>query len=388
MKILLTAPQPFYRERGTPIAVRLLAETLCEAGNEVDLLTYHVGENISFPGLTLHRIAAPPLINDVPIGFSLKKAICDIFLLFKTAALLAKNRYDVIHAVEESIFTSLAVNVFARKKLVYDMDSLMADQMIEKWEGLRIFSSILYAFEKIAVRNSDLVIAVCSDLAEKAREYGPETSVRVVEDIPLSSTGGETVDNLRESCGVKGLLALYVGNLEPYQGIDLLLEGFALARITGKMDVVIIGGSDEDRAAGIATAEKLGVAKAVHFVGPRPVADLHGYLRQADIVVSPRTRGVNTPMKIFSYLASGKPLLATRIASHTQVLDDSTALLVNPEAASLGDGLTRLGEEAGLRRRLGEAGLALAHSRYSRAAYRDKLLEAYALLAEGGGTAP
>ena len=39
MKILLVAPQPFYQERGTPIAVRLLAETLCGAGHEVDLLT-------------------------------------------------------------------------------------------------------------------------------------------------------------------------------------------------------------------------------------------------------------------------------------------------------------------------------------------------------------
>lgn len=46
MKILLVAPQPFYQERGTPMAVRLLAATLCEFGHEVDLLVYHVGADV------------------------------------------------------------------------------------------------------------------------------------------------------------------------------------------------------------------------------------------------------------------------------------------------------------------------------------------------------
>ena len=41
MKILLLAPQPFYAERGTPIAVLLAATALCRAGHEVDVLTFH-----------------------------------------------------------------------------------------------------------------------------------------------------------------------------------------------------------------------------------------------------------------------------------------------------------------------------------------------------------
>jgi hypothetical protein len=43
LKILLVAPQPFFQERGTPIAVRLLAETLAAEGYEVHLLVYHEG---------------------------------------------------------------------------------------------------------------------------------------------------------------------------------------------------------------------------------------------------------------------------------------------------------------------------------------------------------
>ena len=75
MKILLIAPQPFYQERGTPIAVRLLIETLCAAGHEVHLLTYHEGEDVAVPGLTIFRAARPPGIGNIPIGFSWKKVV-------------------------------------------------------------------------------------------------------------------------------------------------------------------------------------------------------------------------------------------------------------------------------------------------------------------------
>ena len=51
MKILLIAPHPFFQERGTPIAVRLIAETLCEFGHTVDLLTYHEGSDIEVKGI-------------------------------------------------------------------------------------------------------------------------------------------------------------------------------------------------------------------------------------------------------------------------------------------------------------------------------------------------
>ena len=47
-------------------------------------------------------------------------------------------------------------------------------------------------------------------------------------------------------------------------------------------------------------------------------------------------------MKIYSYLDSGKPLLATRIVSHTQVLDEDIAVLVQPDPQSFADGLAEL----------------------------------------------
>ena len=60
MKILFLAPQPFYTERGTPIAVKLAVTALCRDGHQVDLLTYHQGQDIDIPGMRLFRAGRPP----------------------------------------------------------------------------------------------------------------------------------------------------------------------------------------------------------------------------------------------------------------------------------------------------------------------------------------
>jgi glycosyltransferase involved in cell wall biosynthesis len=57
------------------------------------------------------------------------------------------------------------------------------------------------------------------------------------------------------------------------------------------------------------------------------------------VLVSPRCRGENTPFKIYTYLASGRPLVATRIPTHTQLLDDTLAWLVEPTPEGLAFGI-------------------------------------------------
>ncbi len=381
MKILMIAPQPFYRERGTPIAVKLLLETLSEAGHEVDLLTYHEGEDLEIPGLRIIRIPPPPLIRNVPIGFSWKKVFCDLYVAAVLARLLRRNGYHVIHAVEESIFPAAAINCLYRKKLVYDMDSLMSDQLIERWGFLRPARRVLYSIERSAIRRADVILPVCENLAARIRGFFPPQRICVLEDVPLpSGPAGQVVENLRRAFGIRGLLALYVGNLEAYQGIDLLLKGFASLPAGHNLDLVIVGGSEKDIARYRQMAKALGLAGRTHFAGSRPVECLHEYLRQADILLSPRIKGENTPMKIYSYLASGRPILATDIGTHTQALDGSCAVLVPPEPGQISLGLERLESDPALRKRLGEAGELLARERYSRAAFRKKVLGVYASL--------
>jgi len=100
-------------------------------------------------------------------------------------------------------------------------------------------------------------------------------------------------------------------------------------------------------------------------------------LAQATLVVSPRIHGRNTPMKVFSYLASGRPLLATRLPTHTQVLGDDIAMLVEPTPEGMAEGLRRLFDDPALGRRLADTALARARAEFTRAAFTRKLTGFY-----------
>jgi glycosyltransferase involved in cell wall biosynthesis len=382
MRILVIAPQPFYQERGTPIATRLLIETLQALGHAVDVLTYHVGEDPKLPGVRVFRAPAVPFVRDVPIGFSLRKLLCDAALLWRLLTLTRTHRYDVLHAVEEAIFLSLLVRGIGGARLVYDMDSSLPEQLVGKYGALRPVDGMLRRLERLAIARSDLVLAVCEDLARRARGYATATPVDVVEDVSLlgDAAAAGDVEDLRRGLPDGCLLALYVGNLEHYQGVDLLLE--ALAKLEAPpLKFVAIGGTADAVAAYRARAAELGLQDTASFLGARPLNRLGAYLEQADVLVSPRRQGQNTPMKLYSYLAAGKAVLATRIRSHTQVLTDDTALLVEPTASALAHGFDALLASPALRARLGQNARRLAATRYSLTQFRASVASAYRRLA-------
>ena len=379
MKILFLAPQPFYVERGTPIAVRLAVMTLCRAGHKVDLVTFHEGKDIVEPGLTHFRISRPPFVRRVLVGFSPAKLICDLWLAATAYKLLRKNRYDIVHAVEESIFL-----MFWRKrrggfKLIYDMDSILSDQLVEKWRWLLPALPLFKAIENMAIRRADLVLPVCQAISDRIASVAA-AKTHLLPDAAFTAEPGtaDAGEDLRATLGIKGQMALYVGNLERYQGIDLLLASFA--EIEPSCSLVIIGGNQRDIEIYRALAVELGLSERVHLIGPRALANLPDYLRQADVLCSPRLRGVNTPMKLYSYMASGRPIIATDIASHTQVLSHDSAVLASPTPSHFGKGLARLLSDVDLRRTLADRAQKLVRETYSIDAFEKRLANAYATL--------
>lgn len=381
MRILLVAPQPFYQERGTPIAVRMLAEVLCGQGHAVDLLTYHEGADLDIEGLRILRTPALPGLAHVPIGISWKKLVCDLLISARLLGLALSRRYDVIHAVEEAVFPAILLRSSAGARVVYDMDSMLGESLVSKWRLLRPVQRLLRALERAVIRRSDAVFAVCNDLARHVKVDAPGVPVFLIEDVALPAQehcGG--AEPLRELLGVCGELALYVGNLQRYQGIEQVVRAMALVPKERDLTLVIIGGWPDDVRRVRALVRKLHLEERVYLLGPRPLAQLESFLAQADLLVSPRLTGSNTPMKVYSYMNSGRAILATRIASHTQVLDDGCALLVEPNPQAIAQGLATLGADAALRARLGAAARHRAIERYSIEAFRRKVCAAYRTL--------
>jgi glycosyltransferase involved in cell wall biosynthesis len=139
---------------------------------------------------------------------------------------------------------------------------------------------------------------------------------------------------------------LYTGTLEPYQGVDLLVA--SAEHVTRKRDDVmflLVGGTPKQVHHYGKLAKERGLSSHFRFMGRRPMSEMPRFIRSASILVSPRIDGVNTPSKLYSYLKSGKPIVATNILAHTQVLTGDIAVLAEPSPASFADGILRLLED-------------------------------------------
>lgn len=371
MRILFLAPQPWFEERGTPIAVDLMLRALSERGDEIDLLTFHVGEDRWHAGVTVRRIRPPFAPLSIPPGFSWRKAWCDAFLWREAARLMRSRRYDLVHAVEEASFIAMVLGRLHRVPYVIDMDSSMAMQLLAQFPWLRPAAGLLSWVESLPMRRAIAVVPVCEDLAAQARDFASGI-VHVVKDVSLISDAPvECMEDLRRDTGIEGPIVMYVGNLERYQGIGLLLQCFAHLHETHPgAQLVIIGGSDRHIRQYRARSRKLGLGEVVHFLGRRPVAALGSYLRQADVLVSPRCEGANTPMKIYSYLDSGVPVVATALPTHAQVMTPEEAVLVPPEPAPMAAAIGRLLDDPAERRRLARNAQNLIRREHSWPAFR------------------
>ncbi len=389
MKILFLAPQPFYQERGTPIAVRLALEALCKklqasAHHEptIDLLVYDEGTAIAIDGVRIHRIPTPAFLKGIRPGISVKKLLCDVIFLIVTFQMLWRARkapYAVIHAVEESVFIAWLGKKLFKTPYIYDMDSSLALQLTEKWWILRPVLSIFESLERVVVRGSIAVAPVCDALQAIAVKHGSRNTV-MLRDVSLLPESDEQKRPLRAELGLPDHqpLIVYVGNLESYQGIDLLLEAFSLACSHPSGPVLaIIGGTQAAIDAYKQKALRLGCAERVSFLGPRPVATLGDLLSSADIVVSPRIKGNNTPMKVYSYLHCGRALLATDLPTHTQVVDGTTAVLTAPTPTGFAAGMLLLLSDPGLRDEIGARAKARAERLYTVAAFETQLSALY-----------
>src|SRR6185295_11722706 len=95
-----------------------------------------------------------------------------------------------------------------------------------------------------------------------------------------------------------------------------------------------------------------------------------------DVLVSPRSRGTNTPLKIYQYLRSAKPIVATRLLTHTQVLSDDTAFLTGATPREFADGILAALSDPERAADVGRRARELADTKYSYDAYLERTRQA------------
>jgi len=386
----MLAPEPFFEPRGTPFSEFHRIKALVEDGHHVDLVTYPVGRDVDLPNLRIIRSARPPFVRSVPIGPSLVKLVLDAFLTLTIlrVAFLGRTRYDAIHSHEE--MGVLGVWIARRLGIphLYDMHSSLPQQLGNfRYSRSRFLRWGFEQAEGYMVRGSQVVITICQELQDTVHEMGVGDRAVLIENVmggDVEPTAGPGRDALRAAWGLTPTqpVVLYTGTFEQYQGLDLLLDAsVALKQQVPDVAVLVVGGAPEQVADLSARAQQKGAPLV--FTGQRPPSEVPHFVEACDVLVSPRISGTNTPLKIYSYLRSGRPIVATNLRTHTQVLGPETAVLVEPTPGALADGLARMLLDRDAAARVAAAAASLADARYSRQSYLSRTRRAYDMLLAG-----
>jgi glycosyltransferase involved in cell wall biosynthesis len=386
VKILMIAPEPFFEPRGTPFSEYHRIRALIELGHTVDLVTYPFGRDVSLPGLRVFRCLRPPFVTEIGIGPSWAKIPLDLSVAFTSLRRALSSRYDVVHSHEEGSWFGVLIAGMLGVPHLYDMHSSLPQQLSNfSFSRSRALTRAFTWLERFVIRRSKVVVVICPHLAEVVRDIEPAVPTVLIEnapgsgDAPIAGSG----DGVRQELGLspQAPIILYTGTFEAYQGLDLLFEA-ARTVIGNRPDArfVLAGGRPDQIAAARAQAERMGIAGAVVFAGQRAAEEIPLFLDAADVLVSPRSTGTNTPLKIYQYLRSGRPIVATRLLTHTQVLNDEVAILTDPTAEAFAAGIEAALSDRDRARAVGDRARELADTKYSYEAYLTRTRQACAHL--------
>ncbi len=383
--ILMIAPQPFFRATGTPINVLTMCRALIESGFAVHLLTVPYGEDVDLPGLTLHRVAHLPGCGPLRVGFSAAKLAYNGVLLLAFLRLLRRRRFAAVHAIEEAALWAVPLARMRGIPAIIDLDSDLCRQLRDQGSALgRMLAGPAGWLRRFALRRAAGALTVSRTLSEIVRTENPAVPVFEINDIPIENANrqpdADEMAALRARLGLAGRrVVVYTGNYDRRQGLPELVQALAAVRARHpECLLLVVGGEPEQVEALQARIEADGLADAVRLLGARPPDTMPEYMGLAEVLVSPRLEPYTTPLKIFSYMASGRPIVATDLPTHTQVLDADAAILVPPTPAGLADGILRALEDPAGAAALGRRARHVVETRHTFAGFKRRLADCYA----------
>lgn len=345
LKVLMVTDAYYPYPSGVSEYVHHLSDTIRRFGHKVDIVATSFGrsQDTTYEAIRVGRVLYVRLNESfatVPIGFDVPA---------KMKYLIQDFEYDVIH-LNGPIFPNLSY--FALKYSNARTISTFHTSS-EKVNGfgrdffIKIFGSVN---AKIDVR-----IAV-SKQAKRTNEMYIPGEYHVVPlgiDIERFTPHGNKCADMRENS------ILFVGRLDPRKGLIRLLRAFALVRREMPEACLFVVGSGAARKKYMKIVDEYDLSDAVIFAGPVPASRLPEYFRSAAVYTSPATGGESFGLVLLEAMASGVPVVASRIAGYDEVIEDGrNGLMVDTDdpAAYAGCLLKVLGNVQ-LRRRLAARGL-------------------------------
>jgi glycosyltransferase involved in cell wall biosynthesis len=310
----------FPSEKAAALFAAKSAEAFAGEGYEVTILApRRLGRGYN---ATAHTVYLPTLdlFNLLPHALAFRLSL----FIFSTSSylylLLRARRTDLIYS-NESLPLFFAAFLFPNT--VYELH----DYPEKSWW---LYRSLLARVRGVVVTNRLKAERLATDFPQTGSKVFIEPNAVSLEQFSISATRTEARAALNVPASAK--IAVYTGHLYAWKGVDTLAE--AARRLGSVAEVYIVGGTDEDLAT---YKRRYDAVSNLHFIGHRPHAEMPLWQKAADVLVLPNTAReqisaeYTSPMKLFEYMASGTPIIASRLPSIVEIADDSRALLVAPD---------------------------------------------------------
>lgn len=336
-----------------------IARWLAAFGHEVAVLTAHFGDLPRLEtqdGVTIHRL--PALRRKQDRSGALEQLAFIASGTLHSLGLARRFKPDVTLAFfgVPSGAIAWALNILYRIPYVVSLRG--GDVPGFRPYDFKVFHKLIGPFLRVIWHSASGVIANSRGLRSLARAF--DSSI----EIPIIPNG---VEVSRFDAGQRDWSAprlLSVGRIVYQKGLDLGLR--ALAQLKDLDWHWSIAGDGPQMDPLKSLAQELGIAERVTFLGWQSKADLTQAYHRANLFLFP-SRHEGMPNAVLEAMASGLPVIATRIAGNEElVLDGETGVLVAPEDVNaLRDGLRRLLTDAHLRERMGRASRLRVEREYS-----------------------
>lgn len=316
LKILMIAPTPFFADRGCHMQIYEQARALQKRGHEVRIITYNIGRDL--PDVVIRRIPnVAPWYRKLTAGPSLTKIYLDFFLIFKTLSEAQKWEPDILHGhLHEGCFIGWIVSRCTGIPFVFDMQGgltgeLTVHEFISK-------NGVFYGFFRVIEKwLNGLAPAIFTHSTSRARELIESFGVSAEKITTIFD--GTNLDLFRQFSKNSKLfekykipkdkiLIVYLGRLEPYQGVDLLIKSIPLVvKKNHGVHFLMFGYPDEEKYKNM--AEKLGVGNFVTFSGRIDYEKAGEHISLGDIAITLKL-DVEDNGKLYNYMACGLPVIA------------------------------------------------------------------------------
>jgi len=348
LKILMIAPTPFFADRGCHTQIYEQIKALKKLGHAIFLCTYHLGRDM--PGLRIYRSIKIPWYKKLEAGPSAHKFYLDILLFLKSLRVALKIRPDIIHGyLHEGALLGFMISKIIRRPLLFDCQGSLTSEM-KAHNFIRDKGWLYWFFYRIEKIIDNLANSVITQSAEMVDELVKKFKVKK-EKVFLTMDGvnadefkpGYQVSDLREKLGLplNKKIVVYLGLLTKYQGVDCLIEAisYVLAEISD-VHFLIMGYPNESFYQQM--AEKWGVASQITFTGRINYQEAPRYLCLADLAVAPKIAQTEADGKIFNYMASQLPIIASDRPINKQILGETAIYTKRDNPSSLAQGIKKL----------------------------------------------